>query len=189
MRTDEPAEERLRQALSLIREKKDREAIELLRQLAAAGQPQAQLLLGWTYQLGRGQPVDKKMAERWYAAASEQDYPPAQFYLGALRQERGETKEALVMFERAAAREFPPACYRLALHYLKLPGYERKALSLLRLAKEQGSLPAAIRLSRVGLAGRLGLRACLRAIVDLPILTFRLFRLASSDPDDERLLH
>lgn len=187
-RTDEPTEERLRRALKLIRAMRDRDAIDILRPLAAAGQPQAQLLLGWTYQVGRGHPVDKATAEHWYAAAATHDYPPAQFYLGALHQERGETQEALNLFERAATREFPPACYRLALHYLRRRGYEQNALSLLETARKQGSLPAAIKLARMGLSGRFGLRAWLRAVFDLPLNAVRVFRLASSDPNDERLL-
>jgi TPR repeat protein len=188
MQCDEPAEERLRQPLALLRETRDRDALDVLVPLAEAGGAQAQLLLGWTYQVGRGHAVDAAMAERWYAAAAEQEYPAAHFYLAALRAASGRDEEARALFERAAEQGFAPAWYRLALLDLKHQGSERRAISRLRLARERGHLPSAIRLARLALRGRCGVREWSRALIALPFLALAVVQLASREPDDERLL-
>jgi TPR repeat protein len=52
--------------------------------LAERGNPQAQALLGFMYEYGRGVPQDYTTAVYWYRCAAEQDYSTAQYLLGLM---------------------------------------------------------------------------------------------------------
>ena len=96
--------------------------------------PQAQVLLGWTFETDRGEGRDEEAAERWYRKGADQGYPVTEFYLGALYQARGQWDAARSLFLHSASKHFAPAYYRLALHHLD-SGDRVEALRLLNLAR------------------------------------------------------
>jgi TPR repeat protein len=59
-------------------------AATLLEPLARAGDPQAQLMLGFLYLHGRGVARNGNTAFAWYQRASQQDLADAQFQLGLM---------------------------------------------------------------------------------------------------------
>jgi uncharacterized protein len=52
--------------------------------LAGRGNAEAQAVLGFMYEYGRGVPQDQVVAAHWYACAAEQGYPSAQYQLGLM---------------------------------------------------------------------------------------------------------
>lgn len=83
------------------------------RPLAERGNPQAQALLGFMYEYGRGVPQDYTTAVYWYRCAAEQDYSTAQYLLGLMYEkglgvERSDTL-AYAWLNLAAAHAPPPA--------------------------------------------------------------------------------
>jgi hypothetical protein len=189
-RTDEPAEERVRTAKSMLVEGRHEEAIRFLTPLAESGMPQAQLLLGWTFEAGYGQARVESRAKELYQLAADQGYPPAEFYLAALHHRRGETAAARTLFERAASHDFPPAYYRLALtHMNSREEHELElAAALLRKAEAGGHLPSAIRLRRLVLKSNAALWSKFRALCELTKLALSVIALGTKSPHDERLL-
>ena len=57
-------------------------AIQLLRPVADAGDPEAQVMLADIYYEGRGVPKDYAQAVDWFRKAADQGAPLGQFYLG-----------------------------------------------------------------------------------------------------------
>lgn len=188
LRTDQPDEERLRQAARFIREERYEEAVCLLEPLARSGMPQAQVLLGWTFETGRGQRRDEEAAERWYREGAEAGYPVSEFYLGALHQARGEWSAARSLFLRSASKQFAPAYYRLALDQLRDPGDRAEALRLLNLARDLGHIPSAMKLDHLALRGDAGIGAKIRALVDLVANAARVMIIGAKQLNDERLV-
>lgn len=104
-------------------------AIALLRPHAAAGDPQAQFLLGLAHASGKG--VERSAAEAvaWYRKAAVQDHPEAQ-YLLALSLLRGsgsdrDPQTATRWFDRAARAGHAGAQYHLGLAYAEGVGVDR----------------------------------------------------------------
>ena len=56
--------------------------IDALRVRAEAGDAEAQFLLGFSYDIGRGVPQDDAEAVRWYRLAADQGHAGAQYELG-----------------------------------------------------------------------------------------------------------
>lgn len=107
---------------------------------AETGDKDAQLRLGHCYQLGKGVVQDKREAVRWFAAAAEQGYAPAQYCLALCLEQGGaevsgiNTQPAVVWYERAALQGHMKAqnnlavCYEEAGQYLEaVKWYERAA--------------------------------------------------------------
>lgn len=59
-------------------------AVRKIPSLAARGNAEAQALLGFMYEHGRGVAQDYVAAAYWYRCAAEQGYPTAQYLLGLL---------------------------------------------------------------------------------------------------------
>ena len=80
---------------------------------AAAGDPDAQVNLGWMYHEGKGVPRDYKEAVELYEKAAEQGYAPGQAYLASAYAEgKGVDKDyqkALELFRKAIAQNDPHA--------------------------------------------------------------------------------
>ena len=75
---------------------------------AEAGNPQAQLALGWRYLDGNGVKQDKKLGFQWVKKAADQGYADAELALGYLYDKgRGTTvnyKKAFELYTRAAEK-------------------------------------------------------------------------------------
>lgn len=144
---DESVDDRLARARRLFHEGKGPEAIELVKPIAARGRSDAQVLMGWAYEQGRGVGADAQVAEEWYDAAARQRDVHGMFYLGRLCDLRGDRDRAVALLERCAARDFAPALYRLAY----LADTEDEKIRCLELAKRRGHIGAGVRLARLRL--------------------------------------
>lgn len=59
------------------RVKNFKEAFPRLKKFARAGDAHAQNLVGYAYDLGKGVPINRKLAVRWYKRSAKQRYPEA----------------------------------------------------------------------------------------------------------------
>ncbi len=88
-------------------------AVKEWRPLAIAGDPVAQYNLAKAYQLGRGLPLDLKMAESWYGKAAQQGHIPSRDNYGLLLFQNGDRASAMPFIEESAGRGEPRAQYVL----------------------------------------------------------------------------
>ena len=82
--SDPKVEARFKRGYDLFTKKDYAAAFPILMEVAQAGHPRAQVLLGRTYQEGLGQAVDYKQAAEWHGKAAAQGHRAAQFSLGNL---------------------------------------------------------------------------------------------------------
>jgi cell division septation protein DedD len=80
---------------------------------SAAGDPDAQFNLAQAYKLGRGVPVDMKMAQSLYEKAAAQGHEQAQANLGLILFQNNDRKAAMPWIQKAADRGEPRAQYVL----------------------------------------------------------------------------
>ena len=85
-----------------------RDTLTAIRDLAAAGDANAQFELGTRYAEGRGVTRDAKAALQWFEKAAEQGLAPAQYRLGSLYEkgvgvERDYARRRAARYQRAAA--------------------------------------------------------------------------------------
>jgi len=88
-------------------------AVREWRPLAVAGDPDAQYNLAQGYKLGRGLPVDLKLAESWYARAAKQGHRQARDNYGLILFQNGNRQAALPYIEESAGQGEPRAQYVL----------------------------------------------------------------------------
>jgi uncharacterized protein len=88
-------------------------AITQWRPLAINGDADAQFNLGQAYKLGRGVPVDLKLAEDWYRKAALQGHLQAEDNYGLILFQNGDRQRALPYIEKSSARGEPRAQYVL----------------------------------------------------------------------------
>ncbi|MEG3085766.1 SPOR domain-containing protein [Sphingomonas sp. PB4P5] len=122
-----------------------RKAVDEWRPAANAGDAQAQFNLGQAYKLGRGVPVDMKMAEGWYRKAALQGLPQAETNYGLALFDQGKRADALPWLEKSTARGEPRAQLVLGTMLFNGDGVAkdwRRAYALLVRASAAG-LPAA----------------------------------------------
>lgn len=100
-------------ATVLYRSRHYDEALDLLKPLAAAGDPYAQYTIGVMYDDGRGVPKNLRLAHVWYLRAARNGLADAQFITGmfyaAGRGRAQDPVRAYVWFDLAAAGGFPKA--------------------------------------------------------------------------------
>ncbi|MFM9978042.1 MAG: SPOR domain-containing protein [Sphingomonadaceae bacterium] len=88
-----------------------RAAVETWRPFAIAGDAEAQYNLGQAYKLGRGVPVDPKMAEDWYRKAADQGLLKARDAYGLQLFQNGNRAGAMDYIEESAGRGVREAQY------------------------------------------------------------------------------
>lgn len=86
-------------------------AIREWRPLAIAGDAEAQYNMGQAYKLGRGVPVDLKLAEDWFRKSALQGNQAGKDNYGLILFQNGKRAEALPYIEDAAGRGDPRAQY------------------------------------------------------------------------------
>lgn len=89
-------------------------AVKEWRQPAIDGDPDAQFNLGQAYKLGRGVPVDLKLAEDWYRKAAQQGHLQAEDNYGLILFQNGDRQKALPFIQKSAGRGEPRAQYIVA---------------------------------------------------------------------------
>lgn len=88
-------------------------AVREWRTAAIAGDPVAQFNLARAYQLGRGVPLDSKMAESWFGKAAAQGHLPSRDNYGLALFQNGDREMAMPYITDAAKRGDPRAQYVL----------------------------------------------------------------------------
>lgn len=88
-------------------------AVREWRTAAIAGDPVAQFNLARAYQLGRGVPLDSKMAESWFGKAAAQGHLPSRDNYGLVLFQNGDREMAMPYITDAAKRGDPRAQYVL----------------------------------------------------------------------------
>ncbi|WP_246604736.1 SPOR domain-containing protein [Aquisediminimonas sediminicola] len=86
-------------------------AVAEWREPAKAGDADAQFNLGQAYKLGRGVPLDLKIAEGWYAKAARQGHQQAEVNYGLVLFQNDDRESALPWIAKSAQRGDPRAQY------------------------------------------------------------------------------
>ena len=84
-----------------------RKAVDEWRDLAVAGDADAQYNMGQAYKLGRGVPVDPQMAESWFGKAARQGHEQAEDNYALALFQGGRRAEALPWLAKSTARDEP----------------------------------------------------------------------------------
>lgn len=119
---------------------------------AEAGDPDAQFNLAQAYKLGRGVPVDLKLAQDLYQKAAVQGHEQAQANLGLILFQNGDRKGAMPWLQKAADRGEPRAQYVLGTAHFNgdfAPRDWPKAYALMTRAAASGLSQAATSLSQM----------------------------------------
>lgn len=118
--------------------------IEILREAAELGHPNAQCDMGEKYELGEGVDEDYKEAVRWYRKAAEQGWARGQDNLGLMYYKghgvEQDKEEAVRWYRKAAEQGYSMGQFRLGLMYESGEGLEKdykEALRWYRKAAEQ----------------------------------------------------
>jgi len=86
-------------------------AVQILGPLAGQGNAEAQALLGFMYEFGRGVPQNAVVAVHWYVCAAEQGNAAGQYYLGLMYDKgHGVPRSAVLAYKwlNLAASHAPP---------------------------------------------------------------------------------
>jgi TPR repeat protein len=118
---DPNVEARFKRGYDLFMKKEYAAAFPILVEVANAGHPRAQALLGRTYQEGLGRAKDYKQAAGWYGKAAAQGHRAALFSLGNLYFEGdGVAKDqvkAIQLYRQSADKGYDQAEFILGLSY------------------------------------------------------------------------
>jgi TPR repeat protein len=139
--------------------------------LAARGSDASMFCLAWAYSTGgASRPKDLHKASYWYALAEQKGYATASYFLGVLRSELKDYREAFAAISRGAARGYLPAIYRLAWMFREgfgtAPDIDR-CRTLLEKAASRGHLFAKRDLAGLLIGGRYGPRQAVRGVLML----------------------
>lgn len=122
------------------------ETLRIIKPLASAGNPRAQVMLGRCYENGLGVEQDMAVAAQWFQLAAEQNDPEAQLLL-AYCYEVGagvpkDPQQVMNLMTRAAEAGNPEAQFNLALNYSQglygAPKNERESFRWAELSARQG---------------------------------------------------
>jgi len=89
-------------------------AVAEWRQPAIDGDADAQFNLGQAYKLGRGVPVDLKLAEDWFRKAALKGHVQAEDNYGLILFQNGDRQKAMPYIQKSASRGEPRAQYIIA---------------------------------------------------------------------------
>jgi TPR repeat protein len=137
-------------------------ALKLLRPLADAGNPEAQVFIGMSYEFGDGVAKNTSEAVKWYRQAAEKGNTDAAYNLGTIYQEgTGVAKnipEAVKWFRMAAAKGDPLSQRELGTIYRDgsagVKRDEAEAAKWFRMATGKNDVPSMTALGEMYLAGR-----------------------------------
>jgi tetratricopeptide (TPR) repeat protein len=121
-------------------------AVAEWRPLADKGDADAQFNLGQAYKLGKGVPMDLKVAQSWYQKAAQQGHQQAQVNVGLLLYNSGRRQEALPWLRKAVELGDPRAQYILGTELFNGDLVAKdwpRAYALMLLAADKGLAPAA----------------------------------------------
>jgi len=137
-------------------------ALKLLRPLANAGNPEAQVFIGMSYEFGDGVAKNTAEAVKWYRQAAQKGSLDAAYNLGTMYEDgNGVAKnipEAAKWFREAAAKGHAPSQRELgSLYHGGVAGMERddkEAAFWFRMATGKNDVPSMTALAQMYLAGQ-----------------------------------
>jgi TPR repeat protein len=133
-------------------------AVPALRQLAEAGDSEAQTAMGWISRKGLGVPRNTEASFAWYGRAAAAGNPRAQFaYADAATLGLLSEKERMRWTRRSAEHGYAPAQALLGRLYARgerVPRDDEAAIAWLRKAADQGLPEAQLDLGQMHAAGR-----------------------------------
>jgi len=109
-----------------------RSAFRLFLSGARAGDPGAQVNLGYFYDTGLGMKPNRRQALYWYKRAFQQGYAPAATNIGTIFRDQRQLKKALVWFRRAVKLGDGDANLEIAKIYLRDEEEVGRAIPYLR---------------------------------------------------------
>jgi uncharacterized protein len=166
------------------------EAYDLTLPLATAGVTNAQMILGWMYQVGKGVDRDLEQAKVWYRSALDSQSPRAEFYLGTVYWNESDFVEAIVWFQKAASHGSTPAMYQLGRMYRHGVGVPRDQILAAKYvddAARGGHIFARRDLAREMLKGRHGLLRIPVGLIRFIHVVWSAIRTASTNIEDDLL--
>jgi len=177
-------------ANTLFKKGRFREALEKYLLVAEAGSIEAQLLVGWIYQVGRG--VEKNLNEShyWFLKAIESNAPEAQFYLGRLYEQERKYQEAINCFRKSAMQNYLPSIYQMGTMYALGKGVVRnkeEAYKHYEQAANLGHLMAQREVGIMMVKGHRGVKKIPQGILTLMRIPYKVVRLALKNIEDDRL--
>jgi TPR repeat protein len=166
-------------------------AFDVYRRMATEGEMQAQTVLGWMYQLGRGVPRDLREAEKWYLAAAISGSSAAQFRLATMYRLSSRSSGALDWLQRAAVKAYPPAVFSLGVMYDRgegVPIDKKKARAYFEEAAQKGHVFAIRNVAGDMIMGRRGVKAIPLGLVLMAKALSKGAVLARDEPQSELIL-
>ena len=127
-------------------------AVREWRPLADKGDRDAQFNLGQAYKIGRGVPMDLKIAQTWYEKAAQQGHSQAQANLGLILFQNGDRAKAMPWIRKAAEGGDPRAQYVLGTALFNGDIVQKdwpRAYALMSQAAAAGLPPAAANLEQM----------------------------------------
>lgn len=123
-----------------------KKTVSLITNLAADGNPRAQVMLGRCYENGLGVPQDPAVAAQWYQLAAEQNYSEGQLLLAYCYQVGAgvprDPQQVMNLMTRAAEAGNAEAQFSLAINYSQgingAPKNEQEAFRWASLSAAQG---------------------------------------------------
>lgn len=174
----------------LLKQGRFKDAYDLTLPLATAGVSNAQMTLGWMYQVGKGVARDLEQAKFWYQSALPSQSPRAEFYLGTVYWNESAFPEAVAWFQRAASHGFTPAMYQLGRMYrhgVGVPRDQGLAARCVAEAARGGHIFARRDVAREMLSGRQGVSRIPLGLLLLIQVTWKAIRTASRNIEDDLL--
>lgn len=127
-------------------------AVKEWRPLADKGEKDAQFNLGQAYKIGRGVPMDLRIAQTWYEKAAQQGHSQAQANLGLILFQNGDRAKAMPWIRKAAEGGDPRAQYVLGTALFNGDIVQKdwpRAYALMTQAAAAGLPPAAANLEQM----------------------------------------
>jgi uncharacterized protein len=149
-----------RRAEKLFQEKNFSEAFRLYKQLAAEGDPDCQVFLGWMYYQGLGVERSVDDALRWFEGAARLGSKVAAFYCGKHALIGARYEEAFGWLHASAAQDYGPSLLWLGLAHIRGLGVRadcKRGVGYLQRAAATGNFPARRELAVLMIRGRLGI--------------------------------
>jgi uncharacterized protein len=127
-------------------------AVKEWRPLAVSGDADAAFNLAQAYKLGRGVPVDLKLAQDWYQKAADKGHLRAEDNLGLVMFQNGDRQRSLPYIQRSSDRGEPRAQYVLGTALFNGDMVKKdwvKAYALMTRASAAGIAPASASLAQM----------------------------------------
>jgi len=171
-------------AASLVAQNRYVEALGIYERLAEDGDVRCDLYVAKLLFDGIGVPQDRLDAMCRFRRVAETGVPDGMFYFASALSVQGEDQEAFKWYQRAAAKYYSPALFRLGNCYLEGIGIEKNkklGFSCLEEAARSGHVIAMGQLARRYLRGENGIMMLPRGIKLLILAALKAWRHARRD--------